>query len=240
MQKLPQYVTAALASDKTAQLRTIAALTVDLFVRSLQDEDTSDYGSMLFRASPHKSLKTWQNYASTANALAVKACHVKLADFAAQADEAATVGMFADWLDLELKKKGYTTGVEDVGNFANGRPSLKAKDRAKRAAEVEQANLQQAAPAAAPAPATPSPTAQLTQPEATAQAAPPTPQATEAATQPEDRIILQVTDKGSEYGFAFDDAATIADMETIIEFVSAKLVAARAALTQHAAPALTH
>lgn len=134
---LPNYVSAALVADRDAQSRTIASIALYVFAEVKADREVTELGARLFAAAPHRSLKTWQNYATTCMALGTSAhvC-VKLEAFWSQCatgDVAEIAPAFQTWLTDELRKKGYHTSPEDVANFAKGRLSIKAQAKKDKA-----------------------------------------------------------------------------------------------------------
>lgn len=139
---VPTYVAAALQADRTQQLQTIAALTVYLFGEQKANREVSELGALLFKQAPHRSLKTWQNYASTVGAIVSGRTPKLEALWAEHVTPEAIILPLTQWLDHELKARKYHSSPEDVANWAKGRPSLKAQAQAKEKAEKEAAALQ--------------------------------------------------------------------------------------------------
>jgi hypothetical protein len=151
---VPNYVQSALNADRTQQVNTLSALIVYVFGEQKANRDTDGLGETLHKQAPHKSVKTWQNYLSAAGAV-VSGQSVKLESlWAAATDPATIVPALVSWLEHELKTRKYQTSMEDVANWAKGRPSMaaqkKAKDAADKKAQEEQAkaNAEAAAKAA--------------------------------------------------------------------------------------------
>lgn len=134
----PSYVAAALANDRTAQLQTLAAVTVWMFVGAKNDNVPTAPAETIFKSAPHRSLKTWQNYVSACSALAANVTvGIKLESLHAAALPENYVSAFGDFLAAQLKAKGYQLSSEDVANYAKGRPSMKAKLAAEKQAEKD-------------------------------------------------------------------------------------------------------
>lgn len=132
---VPSYVAQALAADRSQQVSMVAALVVYLFGEAKANREISEFGATLFKASPHRSLKTWQNYA-TACAAVASTQTVKLeALWLGHSDPAECVAPLAQWLTHELKTRKYQTSMEDISNWTKGRPSMAVKAKADEAAE---------------------------------------------------------------------------------------------------------
>ncbi len=139
---VPAYVQAALAADRTQQVNTLGALVVYLFGEAKANREVTEFGETLHKASPHKSAKTWANYASAAGAIAGTQT-VKLdAMWSAAKDPADVVAPLVSWLTHELKTRKYQLSMEDVSNWAKGRPSMAAKKAADDKAAKEAAAAQ--------------------------------------------------------------------------------------------------
>jgi hypothetical protein len=150
---VPNYVASALSADRTQQVNTLSALIVYLFGEQKANREVKELGARLHKEAPHKSEKTWQNYVSTASAV-VDTQTVKLESlWAAESDPGAVVPALVHWLDGELKSRKYQTSMEDVSNWARGKPSMAAKKRAddKAAKEAQEAQAKANAEAAAKA-----------------------------------------------------------------------------------------
>lgn len=145
---LPAYVVSTLHAERKAQLQTMAAVVVYLFNEIKADRDTTGAGEKLYKVAQHRALKTWQNYVSTARAVATSgACSVKLESLHSEhSDPADSALAFAPWFEKQIKDKGYTLDVNDVALFAKGKPSLKAQakaaEEAQKAIAVEQAKAE--------------------------------------------------------------------------------------------------
>ena len=147
---VPNYVQSALNADRTQQVNTLSALIVYLFDQQKKNQETDALGETLHKQAPHKSVKTWQNYLSAAGAV-VSGQSVKLeALWAAAATPADAVPALVSWLTHELTTRKYQTSMEDVANWAKGRPSMAAKKRAddKAAKEAKEAQAKANAEAA--------------------------------------------------------------------------------------------
>lgn len=139
----PEYVCSALAADRTAQIQTMGAVCTYVFSQQQQDSsDTmSELGALLHKQAPHRSLKTWQNYAaSSKRVVAQEQAAARLASlWQANPDPAAVAPLFASWLDREVTRKGYHTSSEDLSNWASGRLSIKAQAKADKAMAADKA-----------------------------------------------------------------------------------------------------
>ena len=148
---LPNYVVHALQSERRAQLVTMGAVVTYAFAETKAERELTNLGERLHKASPHRSLKTWQNYAAVAQSIAQSgAAAVKLEALHAEcADMADAAPLLADWLESNLRTKGYTTSIDDMGRYAKGKPSIKAQERAEAEAQKKLAAEQAAAEAQA-------------------------------------------------------------------------------------------
>lgn len=151
---LPSYVVSALHAERKAQLSTLAAVVVYMFNEVKADRELTDTGAKLHKVSPHRSLKTWQNYAAAAGAVATAgACAVKLESLHAEHQNPAdSASAFAPWLESHLKAKGYTSSIDDIARYAKGKPSLKAQQKAEEEAQKALATAEAQAQAQAQEP----------------------------------------------------------------------------------------
>lgn len=141
---LPAYVVSSLHAERKAQLTTMAAVVVYMFNEVKAERELTDTGAKLHKVSPHRSLKTWQNYAAAAQSVATAgSCAVKLESLHAEhSDPAESAAAFAPWFESQLKTKGYTSSVDDIARFAKGKPSIKAQEKAEAEAQKKLAQEQ--------------------------------------------------------------------------------------------------
>jgi len=142
---VPNYVQQALSADRTQQVNTLSAIIVFLFGEQKANREVSELGAKLHREAPHKSEKTWQNYVSAASAVVEKQTVKLEAIWAAAADPAEAVAPLVSYLTHELKARKYQCSMEDVSNWARGKPSMAAKKKADEAAAAAAALAQKKA-----------------------------------------------------------------------------------------------
>jgi len=248
----PSYVAAALANDRTAQLQTLAAVTVWMFVGAKNDNVPTAPAETIFKSAPHRSLKTWQNYVSACSALAANVTvGIKLESLHAAALPENYVAAFGDFLASQLKAKGYQLSSEDVANYAKGRPSMKAKLAAEKQAEKDAKLAQDKADAEAKAAAptiTPEQQAETAQQQADEAArlasiaaekaaqSDPTPTTDESAPLPAAiktpiTVLFSVTRRDDTLDVAVDDSMTRDEMLQIMLTLESLIAETAPALT---------
>lgn len=144
---LPQFVTSALSIERRAQIGTYAAVALYVFDEVKNNREVNELGDRLHQASPFRTLKTWQNYATACASIANHpAVVIKLEALWSQSDNMGELAAhFEPWLEAQLKTKGYTSSVDDVGAWAKGRPSIKAKAKAEKDEQTRMEAANQAA-----------------------------------------------------------------------------------------------
>lgn len=133
---LPTYLVSTLTADRNAQLNTIAAIIVYAYAEQKAERTTDDLGARLFKVAPHKSEKTWQNHVSAARAVISNRTQFIDGAYGDNPTQEQAQAAILTYLTAELSKGKYTNAVDDISNWAKGRPSIKAQALAREKAEA--------------------------------------------------------------------------------------------------------
>jgi len=200
--KLSLAVQKICTGDRDNSLRLVTAFAVDIYVLSANGFETKGYAADVFAEFPHRTLATWANYASAAKALNDgKNSSAKLAGLAASCSEEEAIEAMAVWLTAELRKGTYGQVPDEISSFAHGRLSRKAREKALKRAEQEQAQAE------------PAPVAQA-EPAPVAQA------------EPAPVVLVQFMSDGA---LTVADIATVADLQVLVKTLNLEIKAMKAA-----------